>query len=56
MFTITKQQRDYLEKNGCTFPEDLHKNHGKYNSYYATESPKVKALLKQYDKSRKTMK
>ena len=56
MISITKKERDYLEANGCTFPEDLHKNHGKYNSYYATENPKVKALLKQYEIDRRKSK
>ena len=53
MFTITKQQRDYLEANGCVWPDDLHRTHSKYKRYYATENPEVKALLKQYEKDRR---
>ena len=50
MIKISKNQRDYLEAKGCCFPEDLHRTYGKHKTYYATESPKVKALLRQYNK------
>ena len=49
MISITKSQRDYLEAKGCLWEEDLHRSHSKYKKYYATENPKVKALLKQYE-------
>lgn len=49
MIKITKNQRDYLEANGCVWKEDLHRTYSKSKTYYATESPKVKALLKQYE-------
>jgi hypothetical protein len=48
MISITKNQRDYLESHGCSFPEDLHRTYGKHKSWYATENKKVKILLKQY--------
>ena len=47
MFRISKEERDYLENHGCTFPEDLHKTIGKHKTYYATENAKVKQLLNQ---------
>lgn len=40
MIKITKQQRDYLETNGCTFPDDLHRTYGKRKRWYATENKK----------------
>ena len=49
MIFITKKQRDYLEKNGCTFGEELHKTHSRYKHYFAVESRKVKSLLEQYE-------
>ena len=54
MINISKNQRDYLEANGCTFPDDLHRTYGKHKSYYATENKKVKALLKQYEEEVKS--
>ena len=54
MISITKQQRDYLEANGCCFPDDLHRTYGKHKSYYATENQKVKTLLKQYEEEIKS--
>ena len=56
MLKISKEERDYLESNGCVFPDDLHKTvgKGKRKTYYATESPKVKALLKQYEEEVKS--
>lgn len=53
MISITKQQRDYLEAHGCLWEEDLHRTHTKHKTYFATENPKVKALLKQYEIGRK---
>ena len=49
MIAITKSQRDYLEKKGCTFGDELHKTHSRYKHYYAIESKKVKSLLMQYE-------
>ena len=49
MFSITKKQKNYLEKNGCIWGEDLHRTHSKYKRYFATESGKVKSLLKKYE-------
>ena len=51
MLRISKEERDYLEKNGCSFPDDLHKTvgKGKRKTYYATENSKVKKLLEQRD-------
>lgn len=54
MIKITKNQRDYLEDNGCVFSDDLHRTYGKHKTYYATESPKVKTLLKQYEEEVKS--
>ena len=54
LIKISKTQRNYLEANGCSFPEDLHHTYGKHKTYYATESPKVKALLKQYEEEVKS--
>ena len=54
MISITKHQRDYLEKNGCVFPDDLHRTYGKHKSWYATENKKVKTLLKQYEEEVKS--
>ena len=53
MLRISKEERDYLEKNGCSFPEDLHKTvgKGKRKTYYATENSKVKRLLEQRRKA-----
>ena len=52
MLKISKEERDYLEKNGCSFPEDLHKTvgKGKRKTYYATENNKVKNLLAKRNK------
>jgi hypothetical protein len=49
MISITTQQKDFLEQNGCTWGEDLHRTHSKYKKYFATESAKVKSLLKMYE-------
>jgi len=54
MIKITRNQRDYLEKKGCRFPDDLHHTYSKHKTYYATESPKVKSLLKQYEEEVKS--
>jgi hypothetical protein len=54
MISITKTQRDYLEANGCCFPDDLHRTYGKKKHYYATENGKVKALLKKYEEEIKS--
>lgn len=54
MIKITKNQRDYLEANGCVWKEDLHRTYSNCKHYYATESPKVKALLKQYEEEVKS--
>lgn len=54
MISITKQQRDYLEKNGCLWGDDLHRTYSKNKSYYATENKKVKTLLKQYEEEIKS--
>lgn len=48
MVRITKQQRDYLENHGCTFPEDLHRTYSKHKTWYATENKKVLSLLRKY--------
>lgn len=55
MLKISKEERDYLESNGCVFPDDLHKTvgKGKRKTYYATENSKVKNLLAQRKKLRK---
>ena len=52
MVKITKLQRDYLESNGCKFPDDIYKTLGrsKHCTYYATESSKVMHLLDKYRK------
>lgn len=52
LFRITDAERNYLEKNGCKFPNDLHKTvaSGKKKTIYATESEKVLNLLDQYYK------
>jgi hypothetical protein len=49
MISITRKQRDYLEKNGCIFGEDIHGTHSRVRHYFAVESTKVKSLLKQYE-------
>jgi len=49
MISITKKQREYLEKHGCVFGEELHATHSRYKHYFAVESGKVKSLLKQYE-------
>lgn len=54
MIKITKNQRDYLEENGCCFPNDLHRTYGKHKSWYATENKKVKMLLEQYEEKVKS--
>ena len=50
MLKISKEERDYLERHGCCFPDDIHKTVGKHKTYYATENTKVKRLLEQYKK------
>ena len=52
MIKISKEERDYLEKNGCAFPDDLHHTYGKNKTYYATESKKVKDLLTKFKRDR----
>ena len=49
MISITNKQKDYLENNGCIWGDDLHRTHSKYKKYFATESGKVKSLLRQYE-------
>lgn len=56
MIAVTKQERDYLEKNGCVWEEDLHRSHSKHKKYYATENKKVKALLWKYENEIKSKK
>ena len=48
MIKITKNQRDYLEGNGCIFGRDLHRTFGKHKTYYATENNRVMTLLEKY--------
>lgn len=50
LVAINDSERNYLEKNGCKFPNDLHKTvaSGKKKTIYATESKKVLDLLAQY--------
>ena len=52
MVLITRNQRDYLEENGCIFERDLHRTigKGKKKSYYATENKRVMTLLERYKK------
>ena len=47
MLKISKEERDYLEKNGCIWGEDLHRTRRNTKTYYATENAKVKQLLNQ---------
>lgn len=56
MFEISRNQRFYLEKNGCIFGRDLHRTvgKGKKKSYYATENDRVKMLIKKYNNEVKT--
>ena len=54
MISITKSQKDYLEQNGCEFGEDLHTTHSHHHHYYATESGKIKTLLKNYERELKS--
>ena len=50
MIKITKNERNYLEQNGCKFGEDLHRTYSKHKTYYATESKEVLNLLNKYNK------
>lgn len=51
MIKIDKKLRDYLEKEGCKFGEELHRTYGRNKTYYATESSKVMKLIEKYNKS-----
>lgn len=48
MIKISKNQRNYLEQNGCIFGRDLHRTYSKNKTYYATENNKVMTLLEKY--------
>lgn len=48
MIKISKNQRDYLEQNGCIFGRDLHRTYSKKKKYYATENNRVMTLLEKY--------
>lgn len=48
MIKISKNQRYYLEANGCIFGRDLHRTYSKNKRYYATENDRVKTLLEKY--------
>lgn len=48
MIKITRNQRDYLEQNGCVFGRDLHRTYSKNKRYYATENNRVMTLFEKY--------
>ena len=48
MIKISKNQRVYLEANGCIFGRDLHRTYSKNKRDYATENDRVKTLLEKY--------
>lgn len=54
MIRITKQEKEYLESQGCVYEEELHHTVGKgrKKTYYATESKKILNMLFYYRKSR----
>ena len=54
MIKITKQEKEYLESQGCVYEEELHHTVGKGSkkTYYATESKKILNMLSYYRKSR----
>ncbi len=54
MVQITKDERDYLEKNGARWQKDLHKTYSKHPKYYVTTSPKMEKLLMAYRDSHTT--
>lgn len=52
MVSITKNEKNYLENNGCKWKSDLHRTYSNVKSYYATENRKVLTLLEKYRKER----
>ena len=51
MLLISREERDYLEKQGCVWGDELHRTRSNKKTYYATETPKVKRLLADRRKS-----
>lgn len=54
MIKISKEERDYLESQGCVWGEELHRTYGKgkKKTHYATESKKILNLLSCYRESK----
>lgn len=48
MINITKNEKEYLLQKGCRWYEEIHASTTRRH-YYATETPKVKRLLKEYN-------
>lgn len=51
MIQVNRNQRNYLEANGCIFGRDLHRTiaKGRKKTYYATENNRVMTLLEKYE-------
>lgn len=53
MIKISKNEKEYLVKNGCKWKEDVHRTYsnGSSKTYYATESRNVLKMLDKYRKN-----
>lgn len=52
MVVINKDEKNYLESQGCVFGRDIHKTRTRYKKYFMTESPKNKKLLSEFRESK----
>lgn len=53
MIEITKAECKYLENHGAKWHQDLHRSYSAGHKLYMTESPRMKAMLGNYNKSLK---
>ena len=51
MTVITRNERDYLVKQGFKMSVDIFKSHSKHPKYYLVSSPRVLDVLNQYRKN-----
>lgn len=48
---ITKNEKDFLVKNGCSYHEDIFMTYSGHGKYYCKESHEILQLIDNYRKS-----
>lgn len=52
IFTITKNEMEFLVKKGFKWGDDIHRTNSNRHTYYATESRAIKTTLENYRKNK----